>query len=219
MSIEYSPAIGSVCGCSRGPRLFRCADCMHGRVVCHHCLVQGHETSPFHWAEEWTGLFFRRIDLSVLGLKVFLGHLGSPCPNGDPDGCSMQVTDMNGIHDCRIVYCGCIDRDSPVVQLLKNSLFPATAKQVETAFTFRLLRDFHTLTTVAKTSAYDYMESLHRKTNNVLPDRVNVCILLNHFICSRLSFGIGSCPTIRPHFVVLAVPDRTSQKWPVIRNR
>jgi hypothetical protein len=36
--------------------------------------------TPFHRPKKWNGRFFKNIDLDKLGLTIFLGHGGDPCP-------------------------------------------------------------------------------------------------------------------------------------------
>lgn len=176
-SIEHDKSVDELCVCGKGARQYRCVDCGRLDVFCKDCLIAQHASCPFHWAEEWTGLYFKRVDMSELGLILHLGHRGKVCPSTTEQGSRLRVIDDNGIHDCRVVYCACIDREEHVVQLLKNSLFPGSTKKPDTAFTLRVLRDFHMLATVAKTSAYDYVEALRKKTNNKVPQQVKVSTL------------------------------------------
>jgi hypothetical protein len=45
-----------------------------------------HRSSPFHRIKIWNGCFFKKHDLDALGLTIFLGHGGEPCPNLSYDG-------------------------------------------------------------------------------------------------------------------------------------
>ena len=174
MSAEYDTMVGELCSCRRGVCLYWCVDCAWVSVICRECLVTRHVYCPFHWAEEWTGSFFWCTSFSVIGLKIYLGHSGESCLNVASQGYSIQVTDVNSTHAALVVYCACVDRDEPVIQLLKHSLFPTLVKHPDSAFMFHMLCDFHILSTAAKTSAYNYMECVCRKTNNTIPSKAKV---------------------------------------------
>lgn len=177
-ALESDATVGEPCDCGRGARLYRCEDCGRVRLMCRECIVVTHELCPFHWAEEWTGSFFKRVDLSEVGLKVFLGHGGKACPHAQQDGSRMHITDVNGMHTCLVVFCACVNRHGGLQQLLRHSLFPAGTKKTEAAFTFRVLKDFRILANTAKTSVHDYVRAIRRKTNNYAPGTVKVHLLV-----------------------------------------
>ena len=174
MSLEHDERVGAACDCGRGAREYRCVECMRLEPVCGGCMIERHAHCPLHWAEKWTGSFFKRVEMSELGLKIYLGHHGAPCSQGVTTRERMRVVDVNGIHFVSVVYCACKSREEKTIQLLRHSLFPASTQCPDLAFTFQVLRDFHELTTVAKTSGHDYMESLHMKTNCWLPSEIKV---------------------------------------------
>jgi hypothetical protein len=53
-------------------------------------------------------------------------------------------------------------------------MFPATAVDPRTAATFRVLETFQMLSFTAKSSAYEYMASLRRRTDNTGLDQIPV---------------------------------------------
>jgi hypothetical protein len=53
-----------------------------------------------------------------------------------------------------------------VQQLLRYQLFPATVQNPTTAATFRALRHFQLLNFEANCSAYDYIQTILRETDN-----------------------------------------------------
>lgn len=131
--------------------------------VCKRCIVDEHARLPFHCIEEHNGKFFKACSLSSVGLSVNLMHDTKACPHSD-DGVQTTVVHTNGVHSIRVKYCDCVGRPEKVVQLTKQGLFPATAKNPRTLFTFELLKDFHLHTRVSKKSAYDYLRATYRKT-------------------------------------------------------
>ncbi|KAI6046549.1 hypothetical protein EDC04DRAFT_2597990 [Pisolithus marmoratus] len=44
-----------------------------------YCCCAMHQSNPFHQIEQWTGEFFERSALHLLGLAIHLGHGGAPC--------------------------------------------------------------------------------------------------------------------------------------------
>ncbi|KIJ43647.1 hypothetical protein M422DRAFT_169455 [Sphaerobolus stellatus SS14] len=54
-------------------------------------------------------------------------------------------------------------------QLFRRRMFPASMSRPRTAFTFRLLKLFHMLNHVARTTQWDFVGTLHRLTDNVNP--------------------------------------------------
>ncbi|EPS93236.1 hypothetical protein FOMPIDRAFT_1094913, partial [Fomitopsis schrenkii] len=168
LAAEVPPDEHLQCGCGRAAATTRCRDCMQGGFQCPDCLVESHRLLPFHWVEVSNGRCLEKRDLSELGLVLYLGHQGIPCPTlGAVDRSIMYtLTHTNGVHRVRIQECCCARAHRTVSQLLRAGLFPATLDRPESAFTFHLLRqwDLHFLT--SKKSAYDFFEALHRLTDN-----------------------------------------------------
>ena len=174
-----SPHIGEPCPCLRSKvRLFRCADCDTNQMMCSSCLVDSHKNCLFHWAEKWNGRFFERVEMSHLGLRVYLGHDGDRCPRAsDASAVPLTVVDINGIHRSSAVYCQCGFPNSRHLQLAKAGLFPATVRKPELAFTFRCLSDFHVHTHTSRKSAFDYTKAMGRKTNDGTQTAVRLLML------------------------------------------
>ncbi|KAF9006301.1 hypothetical protein BDZ89DRAFT_1144834 [Hymenopellis radicata] len=92
---------------------------------------------PTEWHD---GGYFVRRDLRHFGFELQLGHVGGMCLSARA-AVDLIVVDVNGMHDCRVRYCGCSGSEvSRVDQLMRTSLFPATTAQPRMAFTFRMLR-------------------------------------------------------------------------------
>jgi len=180
LDAEADNHVDEPCHCGNGQRNLRCSDCFQFSTKCSHCFVSDHINAPFHWAEQWNGEYFERVDISTLGHNVSLGHGGMPCPKVGPSTSAVNfiIVDTNGIHETRLSFCGCVDAGDRVKQLMGAQLFPSTTTQPTLAFTFRVLKDFHLQTLESKKSAYDYIGALRRLTNNAFPDDVPVSALI-----------------------------------------
>jgi hypothetical protein len=86
----------------------------------------------------------------------------------------MTVVDSQGIFEMEVLFCACSDSQSRDEQLLREGLFPATFKQIETLFTFTVLNDFLTDNLECKTTAQQYYSKLQSMTSNMFPDNVPV---------------------------------------------
>jgi hypothetical protein len=60
------------------------------------------------------------------------------------------------------------------MQLIGARLFPSTLDSPATVFTFRVLKEFHSLSLSSKASAYDYYDVLKKHTNAAFPQDVPV---------------------------------------------
>ncbi|KAH9929427.1 uncharacterized protein B0H18DRAFT_1084196 [Fomitopsis serialis] len=168
LATEVPPGIGELCTCGKQAATTRCRDCFQSRLQCPRCLIHSHRHSPFHWAEVWNGEFLVKTDLAALGLTMYLGHDGDPCPSLRSTflPITYTITHSNGVHCVPIQECHCPGHRATVSQLLRAGLFPATLERPESAFTFEVLRqwDIHFLT--SKKGAYDYFQALRRLTDN-----------------------------------------------------
>lgn len=82
---------------------------------------------------------------------------------------TLTVIDLTGIHSVNVRWCECGDSpggSSRRVQLLRMSWFPTTAERPNTVVTFDTLRFFHILTSQAKTTFYDFYETLAKRIDN-----------------------------------------------------
>jgi len=193
-------SVGQACGCNNPDalRTTRCYDCNHP-PTCSECYIHVHKSSPTHWAEVWNPQlgFFVRHDISMLrpnGYSISLGHSGLPCPSASIDeaGVNFHLIDTNGIHQTRIQFCHCRGDPDRAEQLMRARYFPATPLRPTTAFTWQVLHLFHLQQLEAKISAYDFVGSLRRMTNNSFAQDTPVGLLLldvlfnpQHFLLSR----------------------------------
>jgi CxC2 like cysteine cluster associated with KDZ transposases len=87
----------------------------------------------------------------------------------------ITVVNQTGVFDMEVLYCICPNAGARDEQLLQSGLFPASFKQIETAFTFSVLDDFLTDNLECKTTAQQYYSKLQSITNRMFPDHVPVC--------------------------------------------
>ncbi|KAL0569928.1 hypothetical protein V5O48_012031 [Marasmius crinis-equi] len=173
---EWDSALNLDCDCGKGKRLVQCQDCQDFDICCSECWLEQHRYNPWHWARVWVGSFFVRSDISVLrkeGFAVQLGHHGLPCPTLDnPRPVKFTVAHSNGVHGTLLSFCNCTSA-SRVQQLMKSRLFPATALEPETAYTFPMMREYDILSLQGKIPAYDWIHGLRRLTDNAHTYSVN----------------------------------------------
>lgn len=101
-----------------------------------------------------------------MGLRVYLGHNGRPCPVAHEVVQGFTVLDTSGVHDIKLVYCGCPGHPYFNIQLLRARWFPATIRSPHSAFTFDVLNTFHLLNTQGKLSLYHFYNAIHCKSDN-----------------------------------------------------
>jgi CxC2 like cysteine cluster associated with KDZ transposases len=181
-------------GCSKEERQYRCQDCLGGSLFCADCIVNNHRSNIFHYIEvhdplfyarymliyslkSWNGTFFERVTLKSLNCRIQLGHpIGEPCflkyaASGD----SFVVIDTSGVHEVGLDYCGCGAGGNETTQLLRFRLYPATVHSPSTAATFRCLHHFQLLSFESKCSAYEYIQTLVRESDNTGLKNIKVC--------------------------------------------
>ena len=124
--------------------------------------------------------YFVKHDISALGYIIPLGHGGDQCPAPSAPT-FLIIADTNGIHATRVKHCNCevgqhLDKWT---RLFMNDFFPSTVADPQSVFTFQLLRQYSILTLQAKVTAYDYMKTLRRLTDNVFTGNVPASDALN----------------------------------------
>lgn len=183
--------------CDTSDALYRCSDCFGGELYCKDCVVYLHARTPLHrlqvrfqllrrllytdfYSQIWNGLFFERITLKALGLRVQLGHdANTPCTNPDASFAdNFTVIDNKAIHSISLDYCACKTAQPKPVQLLRASWYPATTTDPHTAATFRVLEHFHLLTLESKILGFEQYSTLARATDNTGTVPVPVCRIL-----------------------------------------
>ncbi|KAF9471119.1 hypothetical protein BDN70DRAFT_820446, partial [Pholiota conissans] len=79
------------------------------------------------------------------------------------------VVHTNGVHDICLVYCTCQGIDEANADLLHSRLLPTSFTQYSTLFTTFVLDDFRLANLECKASAYQYFQTLRRKSNPTNP--------------------------------------------------
>ncbi|KAJ7360665.1 hypothetical protein DFH08DRAFT_683848 [Mycena albidolilacea] len=167
---ETDDVAGSPCTCGRPDSIasVQCHDCTNYKMSCLTCFLASHIHNPFHWAEVWDFEqgFFVRHDISKLGYTLQLGHRGRSCSN--PCGQRLfTVVDANGVHSCRLAFCGCQEgQPNKIKQLMEARLFPATTRDPHSAFTLNVLKQFQLHNLESKKAAYDYIAAIRRLSDN-----------------------------------------------------
>ncbi|KAL0564926.1 hypothetical protein V5O48_017109 [Marasmius crinis-equi] len=201
------------CQCGNGKQTVQCQDCQDFDVCCSEIWIKRHQYNPWHWARVWNGRFFVRSDISVLqegGFAVQIGHHSCPCPTLDRSKpVKFTVVHSNGVHGTLLSFCNCTSA-SKVQQLMKSRLFPASALEPETAYTFPMMREFDIHSLQAKTPAYDYVHALRWLMDNAHTHLVNdpyksigLAVRVWRFIHDKLRFGefYGLIPQTMPHLL------------------
>ncbi|KAJ7807726.1 hypothetical protein B0H13DRAFT_1669073 [Mycena leptocephala] len=91
------------------------------------------------------------------------------------------VVDENGIHSTRLAFCGCQEQPpNKIRQLMRARLFPATTKDLHTAFTINMLKEFQLHNLESKKAAYDYLGAIRRLSDNSFTADIPVCKFTLH---------------------------------------
>ncbi|KAG6808347.1 hypothetical protein H0H92_004412 [Tricholoma furcatifolium] len=154
-------------------------------------------------ATEWNGQYFGSATLFDLGLQIQLNHPEHrTCPNPEPLSGGLVVLHTNGIHRVNVNFCNCIAVEPRTVQLLRSRLFPGTTEYPRSSATFALLEFFQLLSFMSKISAFEFYQTLLRRTDNTgtvkLPDRYSTFLRMvrewRHLKLLK-RFGRGHDPT------------------------
>lgn len=181
LSRYANPHEGETCSCGSGKRLVRCEECFQYPISCVSCFVRSHRTLPFHWAFVWdtTKRIWSKFDSSELSAEsaIQLGHIGKhEACTGVKSALTFKITHVNGIHTCKLRFCGCPGAPDKVTQLMLADLFPGTTSDPQSAFTFTVLKEFHLHNLQSKCGAFDYIHSLRRLTNDTTIMKVPVSL-------------------------------------------
>lgn len=189
---ESDPRLGKPClecGSDTANSVYRCQDCIGAPLLCQPCIVDRHRWSPFHQIQKWNGRHFESTTLAALGFVLRLGHYGQPCPALTATEVTQKVSNLTiahttGLQEIQVQYCECVDsaegyqmKPRPL-QLWSHDLWPATCERTRTVFSRHALRFFYHLSMQSKVSAYDYMGTLQRLTDNGFMADVKVGLFL-----------------------------------------
>ena len=128
---------------------------------------------------------------------VQLGFGSSKPGKRDKDGNPIvTIIDRSGVHEIGIKWCCCLNAPERDMQLMMAGLFPATFRNPKTAFTFRVLEEFHLDNLECKTTPSQFMSRLKRLTNDEFPNVVPVgqaFIFMDGILTWRYRTDIESC--------------------------
>ncbi|KAG1720661.1 uncharacterized protein EDB91DRAFT_1064768, partial [Suillus paluster] len=158
---------------------FRCTTCTGDHSWCRPCLLESHQSLPFHKIQFWNGKCFEDVTLSAQGFIWHMGHGGKSCPcygvgqsHLDQDS-SVIIVHSSGVFTHNVLWCRCPgSHHEHHLQLLQAGLFPASITRPRTAFTFEVLDHYLIDALECKTSAMSFFEKIRRLTNNAFPDAV-----------------------------------------------
>lgn len=162
-TLPFGPCL---CACGSGHTAeFVCDNCCGKASHCKQCILATHSRMPLHRIRKWNGNFLEVTSLSSLGLSISFGHGGNACPVARATH-TLAAFHIDGFHTISVVFCHCESSPAPHFQLFNNKLFPASFDNPKTVFTFELLRQFRIHHLEGKGSAYSYINSLYRLTND-----------------------------------------------------
>jgi CxC2 like cysteine cluster associated with KDZ transposases len=126
-----------------------------------------------------------------------LGFGSSKPEKNDNDGNPViTIIDRSGIHEIGVRWCCCPNAAERDIQLMAAGLFPATFRNPKTAFTFRVLEEFHLDNLECKTTPSQFISRLRRLTSDEFPNTVPVgqaSTSANNKLTCRYRIDIGSC--------------------------
>jgi hypothetical protein len=111
---------------------------------------------------------------------------------GDP---VITIIDRSGVHEIGVRWCCCATAPERDMQLMAAGLFPATFRNPKTAFTFRVLEEFHLDNRECKTTPSQFFSRLRRLTSDEFPNTVPVgqaSISADRRLIGRYRTDIGS---------------------------
>jgi len=71
---------GLCTSCNSQQAIWRCKECFGVPSYCSACCRRTHARLPFHQVESWSGSFYQPSWLHLIGVCLYLGHGGDPCP-------------------------------------------------------------------------------------------------------------------------------------------
>ena len=113
--------------------------------------------------------------------------------DGDP---VITIIDRSGVHEIGVRWCCCLNAPERDMQLMAAGLFPATFRNPRTAFTFRVLEEFHLDNLECKTTPSQFISRLRRLTSDEFPSAVPVgqaSISTDSRLTYRYRVDITSC--------------------------
>lgn len=163
---EAPPYIESLCCCGSGrPAYYICRNCHGNTSYCICCILEQHRQLPFHRIKGWNGSFLEDISLASQGLVTHFGHGGFACPSASTVS-TLVTVHIDGFHHISVSFCQCESAEAQDIQLFRFKLFPASIHSPKSAFTFDVLEQYRLHHLEGKVSAYIYIQSLSRLTDD-----------------------------------------------------
>jgi hypothetical protein len=215
-----SPPAERICmSCQEHDGSYRCKDCFGKNWFCKNCCIKDHAQHPFHRVQTWTGDHFTTTALKDLGLVLYLGHNGHPCPSQQnhlhsdisfstsstsSSISNLTIVDKSGVFEHNVQWCLCPNRQSHDIILFRMGLFSASIYTPQTAFTFQCLDYFHIDSMECRTSAGNFYKKLRRLTNEIFPDEVKVSKYPTDYYYIFTQLNIGSIPRVDAYLQAMA---------------
>lgn len=163
---EAPPHRDDFCNCGSGEKAhYLCNNCHGAGSYCAQCILNRHRNIPLHRIKKWNGLFLENVSLKSLGLVTYFGHGGSACPKAE-GASTLSILHIDGFHFILASFCRCSSAWTHDLQLFDGKLFSASLLLPKSAFTFELLDHFRINHLEGKISAYTYVQSLYRLTDD-----------------------------------------------------
>ena len=80
--------------CGVGRPVWRCTDCTDKTAVCVLCCRSAHKLELFHRIQKWNGRHYQTGALWQVGVKIYTGHNGSPCPRSSSSLYGLQPSSV-----------------------------------------------------------------------------------------------------------------------------
>lgn len=161
MSLNQAPV--QCCDCNREADLWMCLDCWGRPHLCQTCCRGAYTRTPMHRVQRWKMNRWVEVELWEVGLAVWMGHRGKPCPCASSEPASLRVVHTNGIHMVKAHYCRCrVDAPADHLQLISEGWFPLSYKQVKTVFTLKLLDMFLMENLKSQTAVHKFWTKMRR---------------------------------------------------------
>jgi hypothetical protein len=133
------------------------------------------------------------IDQDAFQLGFGSSKPGQIDKNGNP---IITIIDRSGVHEIGIRWCCCPEAAEHDMQLMAAGLFPAMFRNPKTAFTFRVLEEFHLDNLECKTTPSQFFSRLRRLTSDEFPNTIPVgwaSISADSKLNGSYRIDIGSC--------------------------
>ncbi|KAN0121377.1 hypothetical protein V8E52_003273 [Russula decolorans] len=121
-----------------------------------------------------------------------------PGRNDNDSNPVITIIDRSGVHEIGVRWCCCLNAPKRNMQLMAAGLFPATFRNPRTAFTFRVLEEFHLDNLECKTTPSQFISRLRRLTSdefpNAVPGRYQELLRVSRLwraLITRKRFGFG----------------------------